>query len=185
MPSLPPIFNKINNSRLNPARSINWPSYRPLLVMTAIAALASLALKVEEITHWQFVMQDFMHAFMGMMFLFFAMLKLFDLESFVTAFKKYDLFAQSSDRYAYAFPFIELFLGFAYLSYFIAPLTYLITIIVSAITGYSVILAIRRGLDVRCACLGTALNVPLSTVSIFESVAMGAMATFMLLRGGY
>jgi hypothetical protein len=31
-------------------------------------------------------------------------------------------------------------------------------------------------LDVRCACMGTILNVPLSTVTLTEDIGMGLMA---------
>ena len=185
MNNLSSFVSTLRRVRLPFSQHINWDAYRPLLVMTGVAAVAALALKIDEIIHWQFAFQDMMHAFMGMMFLFFAMFKLFDLDGFVAGFKKYDLFAQSSNRYAYCYPFIELFLGFAYLSYFIAPLTYALTMIVMAISGFSVIRAVISGLDVGCACLGTTLSVPLSTISIFENVAMGLMATFMLLHGGY
>ena len=38
----------------------------------------------------------------------------------------------------------------------------------------------RRGNEFTCACLGTTLNVPLSTVSLIETVGMGVMAAAML-----
>ena len=99
--------------------------------------------------------------------------------------KKYDVFAQSSDSYAHAYPFIEIGLGFAYLSYFIPALTYAITMIIMAISAFSVLRALRAGLDVECACLGTVLNVPLSTVSLIENIGMGIMAALMLLAAIY
>ena len=49
-------------------------------------------------------------------------------------------------------------------------------------SALGVISALRRGLDVNCACMGTVLKVPLSTVALTENVGMGAMATVMWLR---
>ena len=42
--------------------------------------------------------------------------------------------------------------------------------------------ALSRGLDVRCACMGTQLNVPLSTVTLTEDLVMVAMAAYLLFR---
>jgi len=41
--------------------------------------------------------------------------------------------------------------------------------------------ALRSGLDVNCACMGSALDVPLSTVAVVENVGMTLMAAAMLL----
>jgi hypothetical protein len=41
--------------------------------------------------------------------------------------------------------------------------------------------ALRQGLDLECACLGTVLHVPLSTVALVEDLGMAAMAAAMLL----
>jgi hypothetical protein len=43
-----------------------------------------------------------------------------------------------------------------------------------------VINALRKGLDLECACMGTVLKVPLSTVALIEDLGMAAMAAGML-----
>jgi hypothetical protein len=48
------------------------------------------------------------------------------------------------------------------------------------IGAIGVIRALKAGLDVRCACMGTVLDVPLSTVTLTEDIAMGLMALSML-----
>jgi hypothetical protein len=50
-----------------------------------------------------------------------------------------------------------------------------------AISGAGVIKSILSGQKLKCACLGTSLNVPLSMVSVIENVGMGAMAAYQLL----
>ena len=42
--------------------------------------------------------------------------------------------------------------------------------------------ALRRGLDVECACMGSVLHVPLSTVALVEDLGMAGMAGGMLAR---
>jgi hypothetical protein len=41
--------------------------------------------------------------------------------------------------------------------------------------------ALRQKKQLRCACLGTALNLPMTTVTLVEDLAMAAMAGAMLL----
>jgi hypothetical protein len=49
-----------------------------------------------------------------------------------------------------------------------------------AVSAVGVFQGMKKG-GISCACLGTALNVPLSTVSLVETVGMGVMAAAMLL----
>ena len=88
--------------------------------------------------------------------------------------------AQEWRGYGFVYPFLELGLGLAYLAD-VAPLaTHVATIGLMAVSVTGVIREVRRGNQFRCACLGTVLNVPLSTVSIVENLGMGAMAAWML-----
>jgi hypothetical protein len=121
-----------------------------------------------------------MHYFMGFFLCQFAMLKLFHPSGFADGFQMYDLVAKKSRTYAYLYPLIELALGLAYLSFSIPILTYILTIVVMGVGTIGVIGALRRGLDIRCACMGTVLDVPLSTVTLTEDIAMVAMAGWML-----
>lgn len=164
-------------SKQKPPRKI-FKAYGPLFSLVLVALLASLALvggmRDSSLLEW-------MHYFMGLLLCQFATLKIFHPEGFADGFQMYDLIAKKSRLYAYAYPFIELGLGLAYLS-FIAPFfVYLLTILVTAIGSVGVIKALKKGLDLRCACMGTVLDVPLSTVTLAEDVGMGLMALFMLI----
>lgn len=147
--------------------------YQPLITLIFVAALAAWALNHSLEKNW-------MHYFMGFFLCQFAMLKLFHLSGFVEGFQKYDLVAKKVRLYAYLYPFIELGLGLAYLSFLEPITTYLFTLIVMGVSAVGVIRALRAGLDVRCACMGTVLNVPLSTVTLSEDIVMGLMACWML-----
>ncbi len=150
--------------------------YFPLFVLVAIAALAALALAYGA----QKTFSAWMHYFMGFFLCQFALLKLFHPSSFVDGFQLYDLIAKRWRAYGYLYPFIELGLGLAYLSFVYPMFVYIVTLAVMGISAIGVIRALHKGLDVRCACMGTILDVPLSTVTLSEDIAMGAMACFML-----
>ncbi len=152
--------------------------YLPLLVVIGLAALGACALQypLEAANS-----HTWMHSFMGLFLLNFAMLKLFDLPGFADGFQMYDLLAKQNRRYALAYPFIELGLGLAYLSQIWPPVTYIVTIVVMLFGASGVLKALRDGLNINCACMGTSLNVPLSTVAIIEDLGMAIMAIFMLI----
>jgi hypothetical protein len=146
--------------------------YWPLFALILVAALAALAL-AHRGGHW-------MPFFMGFFLAQFALLKLFHPADFAEGFKMYDLVAKKISLYAYLYPVIELALGLAYLSGFWPVPTYVVTIVVMGAGAVGVIQALRQGLDVRCACMGTVLDVPLSTVTLTEDLVMGLMALWML-----
>jgi len=150
--------------------------YWPLLVLILIAALAAFALcyRVQmDGTTW-------MHFFMGFFLCQFAMLKLFHPQDFADGFQMYDLLAKKSRLYAYLYPLIELVLGLGYLSAILPVLVYILTILVLGFGAVGVIKALFEGLDIKCPCMGTVLDVPLSTVTLTEDVGMVVMAAVML-----
>lgn len=162
------------HQRENPSR---FRKYWPLFCLILIAALIAFSLTGGR--------DAWMHFFMGIFLCQFAMLKLFHPSGFVEGFQKYDLLAKRSRAYAYAYPVIELVLGLCYLSFFSPFLTYLVTIVLFSIGAIGVIKALREGLDVRCACMGTILDVPLSTVTLTEDLGMLLMALFLLLTHSF
>ena len=161
-------------------RGNRWLDYLPLIVLVFVSAFVASALKRSygpdaNPAHW-------MHDFMGFFLVVFALLKLFDLPAFADGFQMYDLLAKAFRPYAFAYPLIELALGLAYFSFWRPTTVYLATIIVLGFSALGVARAVWRGLDINCACMGTVLKVPLSTVALFEDVGMVAMALFMWLR---
>ena len=154
--------------------SIN--DYWPLISLIAISFLAACAISWKVQGQWM----DWMHYFMGFFLVQFAMLKIFHPSAFADGFQMYDLIAKKSRFYAYCYPFIELGLGLAYLSFVFPIATYIITFIVMGIGSIGVIYALRRGLNINCPCMGSILDVPLSTVTLTEDLGMGLMSLAML-----
>lgn len=149
--------------------------YWPLVSLILIASLAATAIMP------QIEMVGWMHYFMGFFLCQFAMLKLFHPSGFADGFQKYDLIASKVRLYGYIYPLIELALGLGYLAFFEPVWIYSITIIVLGIGAVGVIQALMKGLNLRCACMGTVLDVPLSTVTLTEDLIMVAMALCLLL----
>ena len=150
--------------------------YWPLLCLILVAALAAAALSMSIGRHW-------MSFFMGFFLCQFALLKLFNPIQFADGFQKYDLIAKQSRIYALAYPLIELALGLSYLASFQLITACILTILILGVGAVGVTLALIRGLDVRCACMGTILNVPLSTVTLTEDLGMISMAILLLIYG--
>jgi len=169
--------SEAESSQQSRSTSREWTAYIPLIVLIAVVAAAAGALMASAP---QATMYAWMRRFMGLFLCVFAMFKLFDIPGFADGFSMYDLLAKRVKAYGYVYPFIELGLGLMYLADAmpIATNAVLMVVMLFGVTG--VLLALRRGLDVNCACMGTALDVPLSTVAVVEDLGMAAMAAAML-----
>lgn len=159
-------------------KSRSFMNYWPLVAVVIVALLMACVIATTQSDgkiKW-------MHDFMGVFLCALALLKLFHPKDFVSAFQMYDLVASRARIYAYAYPLIELGLGLFYLSFALPILVYILTIVILGVGAVGVIQALFKGLDVRCACMGTLLQVPLSTVTLIEDLGMVAMAIFMLIN---
>jgi hypothetical protein len=152
-------------------------NYWPLIVVVLISLMGSVAIQEGR---GDFSLMFGMHYAMGIFLSIFAMFKIFNLQGFVDGFSMYDLVVKKFKPYGYVYPFIELGLGLAYLSFFRPNLTYVVTIIVMLVGAVGVIKTLRKGMNIKCACLGTVLDVPLSTVAVVEDFGMALMALIML-----
>jgi len=76
---------------------------------------------------------------------------------------------------------VELALGVAYRLGFALMVTNIITLVVMLIGAVGVLKALLDKRRIRCACLGTALNLPMTKVTLVEDLTMAAMAAAMLL----
>jgi hypothetical protein len=169
-----------NAKRRQPGRGSRWQDYIPLIVIVGLTLLAACAKQVSYAAEWSWM--SWMHDFMGFFLVVFSMFKLFDLEGFADGLQMYDLLAKRVRAYAYLYPFIELALGLGYLAHWQPKVIYSVTVLVMTFGTLGVIRALTKRLDIECACLGTVLSVPLSTVAMIEDLGMAGMAAVMLLR---
>ena len=154
-----------------------YKTYYPLLLIIAFIALVSSILTVNS--------QDpsaalWMQSFMSGFFLVFSFFKFLDLRGFARAYAKYDLLAKYCPKYGMIYPFMELGLAIAYITSFMPIATYIFTIVLMAFGGLGVLRVVLKGETLACACLGTTLNLPMSSLTIVENFGMALMAGMML-----
>ena len=153
--------------------AVQASSFTPLLVAVSLIGLGSLASGGAD---------GFMAKFMGGFFLVFGGLKLLDLGGFAAAYAKYDLLAARLPAYGWMYPVVEVVLGLAYLATPEWMGLHAITFMLMTFSALGVIRALRRGEQLTCACMGTAFNLPMTTVTIVEDLGMAAMAGAMLVQ---
>ena len=152
-------------------------TYKPLMLVFFYILLVTLAV---EFVYGNFVLHRFMPNFMASFFLVFSFFKMLDLAGFASSYAMYDVLAKRVPAYGFVYPFIELGLGTSYLLGYRPMLINMITLIVMAFSSVGVILAVMNKQKIRCACLGTGFNLPMTTVTIIEDLLMAAMAAWML-----
>ena len=154
------------------------PSLYPLVLIVAyILGAVLLAGWARGSLDPRILMNDFMAGF----FLVFSFFKLLDLRGFADAYRGYDILARACLPWAFIYPFVELALGVAYIVRWDPNLTNAITLALMVIGAVGVLRALLSKKAIRCACLGTALNLPMTTVTLVEDLAMAAMSAAMLL----
>ncbi len=114
--------------------------------------------------------------FMGGFFVVFSFFKFLDLRGFADAYRSYDVVARALPQWGLMYPFVELGLGAAYLAGWNPTATNAVTLIVMLVGAVGVLRALLRKSAIRCACLGTVLNLPMTKVTLVEDVGMAAMA---------
>lgn len=148
-------------------------TYYPLLLIIGIISLVSLK-SAATLDAW---MLNFMAGF----FITFGFFKLLDIRGFANAYQGYDLLAKRVPVYGLVYPFIELALGFAFLFGFALTGALWASILLMSFSSLGVINALRKKQKIRCACLGSVLNLPMSTITLVEDLGMVLMAIVMLM----
>lgn len=130
------------------------------------------------------ILGGFMTLYMGIFFVLFSLAKMPDWKGFVTAFSMYDLIAKRVKVYGWLYPGIEFLIGILYLfGVFITGAAW-ITLFIMSIGSIGVARNIFSKNQVKCACLGTKINVPLAKVTLLEDLIMVVMAIMILFGFG-
>lgn len=128
---------------------------------------------------------NFMLDFMGLFYIVFSFFKLLDLKGFPQSFRMYDPLAKAIPVYAWIYPFIEVALGLMFLMRFEIQIALVITIIILGITTIGVTRTLLNKKSIQCACLGTALKLPMTKATFIENSIMIVMAVLMLINNTY
>ena len=92
----------------------------------------------------------------------------------------YDPLAKRLPIYGWIYPFLETALGIMFLMRFQVNIALIITLVVLGITTFGVTKTLLDKKSIRCACLGTALKLPMTEATLIENTIMIAMAALML-----
>jgi copper chaperone CopZ len=153
--------------------SPSWlASYYPLLLVMALIAIVPLA---------SGTFMGWMMGFMAGFYIVFGAFKLLDVPAFARSYRQYDIVAKYVPAWGFAYPFVELALGFGFL--FRLDMYWLswVALVLSLVGAVGVIKANLSKQNIECACLGTVFKLPMSVVTVVENLGMAAMAAWMLL----
>ncbi|MFT5891377.1 MAG: copper chaperone CopZ [Dokdonia sp.] len=156
--------------------SSKWVQLRPLFLIFGYITAASILMHYKE---WNG--REAMLDFMGLFYIVFSFFKFLDLKGFVMSFKMYDPLAKRMGIYGWIYPFIELALGLLFLLRIAIPTALGMTLLILGITTIGVTRSLLNKQEIQCACLGTALKLPMTEATFIENAIMIAMAIFMLI----
>ena len=148
---------------------------KPLILILFYITTASVLLNYQ---NWD--RNEIMLDFMGLFYIVFSFFKLLDLKGFSESFKMYDPLASRISIYGWMYPFIEVVLGLMFLMHFGVKTALVITLIVLGITTIGVTKSLLDKKSIRCACLGTALKLPMTEATFIENAVMIVMAILLL-----
>jgi len=119
---------------------------------------------------------SFMMDFMGLFFIVFSFFKFLDYNNFPRSFSMYDPLAKFIPAYGWIYPFIETLLGLMFLFRINIVLSLGLTIVILGITTIGVTKVLLNKEDIQCACLGTAIKLPMTIATLIENGIMIVMA---------
>ncbi|WP_299260351.1 MauE/DoxX family redox-associated membrane protein [uncultured Aquimarina sp.] len=149
----------------------------PLFLIFGYITIASVLLNYNP---WR--TDDFMLDFMGLFYVVFSFFKLLDLKGFPESFRMYDPVAKVLPTYGLVYPFIEVGLGLMFLMRFKINIALGVTILVLGVTTIGVTKALIDKKSIQCACLGTALKLPMTKATFIENTIMLVMAIWMFIK---
>jgi hypothetical protein len=152
------------------------PWYKTYFPVLLILAYLVVLVTLSQVKAGEWSWNQMMRHFMGGFFVVFSFFKLLNLSRFAAAYATYDIAAMHLRAYGYIYPFIEVWLGAAYMADFGGLTIDLVTLVVMTISTLGVVRSLLRKQAIRCACLGTIFNLPMSRITLIEDLLMVAMS---------
>ena len=144
---------------------------KPLFIILGYISVTSILLNFR---NWNST--NAMLDFMGLFYIIFSFFKILDIKGFSMSFRMYDPLAKQAPIYGYIYPFIEVLLGMMFLVRFEVNIALILTVIVLGITTIGVTQTLINKRSIKCACLGTTLNLPMTEATFIENALMIIMA---------
>lgn len=168
-----PVMSKSSDFR----EESKWQQLKPLFLILLYISVLTVLIHRQE---WN--MQEMMLDFMAMFFFVFSFFKMLDLKGFPDSFRMYDPLAKRVPAYAKVYPFLETALALMFLLRFQVVTALVVTIVVLGITTVGVTKTLLDKKSIRCACLGTALKLPMTEATFIENAIMLLMAGILLIN---
>ena len=147
----------------------------PLFLIVTYIFLSCIFLNIDNMN-----IKSFMLDFMGIFFVVFSFFKLLNLKGFQNSFKKYDLIGKQCNLYCWIYPFIEIVIGIFLLMRFHIYTCLIITLIILISTSIGVVKSLRKKENIKCACLGSVLDLPMTEATLIENFTMIVMSFIIL-----
>ena len=125
-------------------------------------------------------LDDLMLSFMGLFFIVFSFFKFLGYKSFPSSFATYDPVAKVIPFYGWLYPFIETILGISFLLRLELNLVLIATLVILSVTTFGVLKSLKQKDQIKCACLGTVLNLPMTEATLIENLLMIFMSLGLL-----
>ena len=181
--TLPPKYSLINEQDINldthgeaTIKGSKIKQLKPLFIILGYIFIASILLNYK---NWN--SSNAMLDFMGLFYIIFSFFKILDIKGFSMSFRMYDPLAKQAPIYGYIYPFIEVILGMMFLIRFEVNIALILTLIVLGITTIGVTQTLINKRNIKCACLGTTLNLPMTEATFIENAIMIIMAFLLLI----
>jgi len=182
--TLPPKYSLINDEDFNldthrdvTVKVSKIKQLKPLFIILGYIFIASILLNYKD---WN--SSNAMLDFMGLFYIIFSFFKILDIKGFSMSFRMYDPIAKQVPIYGYIYPFIEVLLGMMFLIRFEINIALILTIIVLGITTIGITKVLVNKRSIKCACLGTTLNLPMTEATFIENALMMIMAFSLIFR---
>jgi len=176
--TLPPKYSLINEENVNldthgdiTIKASKIKKLKPLFIILGYIFIASILLNYK---NWN--SSNAMLDFMGLFYIIFSFFKILDIKGFSMSFRMYDPLAKQAPIYGYIYPFIEVILGLMFLIRYEVNIALILTLIVLGITTIGVTQTLLNKRSIKCACLGTTLNLPMTEATFIENALMIIMA---------
>ena len=175
LPSKYKVIRNIPDQDNEIIKSSKIKQLKPLFIILGYISLTSILLNFK---NWNST--NAMLDFMGLFYIIFSFFKILDIKGFSMSFRMYDPLAKKVSLYGVVYPFIEVLLGIMFLTRIEVQVALILTIIVLGITSVGVTQVLLNKKSIKCACLGTALKLPMTEATIIENALMIIMAFVLL-----
>jgi copper chaperone CopZ len=180
--TLPPKYSLINEEVVNldihgdvTIKESKIKQLKPLFIILGYIFIASILLNYK---NWN--SSNAMLDFIGLFYIVFSFFKILDIKGFSMSFRMYDPLAKKAPIYGYIYPFIEVLLGVMFLTRLEVNIALVITVIILGVTTIGVTQTLLNKRAIKCACLGTKLNLPMTEATFIENALMIIMALILI-----